>query len=107
MDALLRIKRLVVRGRIRFTRKARDEMEADDLTRGDVAESIVNASVIEKIVRSRSVRQGRAQERLYVIKGFTYGGTLVYTKGKIARQAGREIFYVFVSAKIATYAEGN
>jgi len=51
--------------------------------------------------------RGQAQERLYVIKGFTYGGTLIYTKGKIARQAGREIFYVFVSAKIATYAEGN
>ncbi len=82
-------------------------MEADDLTRGDVAESIVNASIIDKVLRSRSPGRGRTPERLYIIKGFTYGGTLIYTKGKIARQGGREIFYVLVSAKIATYAQGD
>jgi len=33
--------------------------------------------------------------------GFTYGGTLLYTKGKIAREAGREVFYVLISAKVS------
>lgn len=70
-----------------------------------MAESIVNASVIEKVLKSRSPRRGASRERLYVIKGFTYGGTLIYTKGKIAREAGRSIFYVFISAKIATYSD--
>ncbi len=32
-------------------------------------------------------------------------GTLIHTKGAIVRQAEREIFYVFVSAKIATFGE--
>lgn len=105
MDVLSRIKGLVVRGQVRFTRKAQDEMEADDLTRGEVAESIVNASVIEKVLASRRPHHGRKREKLYVIKGFSYGGTLIYTKGKVARQDGREVFYVFISAKIATYGD--
>jgi len=82
-------------------------MDADDLTHGDVAESIVNALVIDKVIRSRSPVHGRARERLYIIKGLTYGGTLVHTKGKTAQEAGREVFHVLVSAKIATYAEGT
>jgi YgiT-type zinc finger domain-containing protein len=32
MDVLVRIKRLVLRGWVRFTEKARQEMDADDLT---------------------------------------------------------------------------
>ena len=43
MDVLLQIKRLVLRGCIRFTEKARGEMEADALSAADVVESIVNA----------------------------------------------------------------
>jgi len=39
---------------------------------------------------------------VYVIKNFTYDGTLIYTKGAIVREGEREVFYVFVSAKIAT-----
>ena len=105
MDILFRIKRLVLRGWIRFTEKARDEMEADGLSPGDVIESIVNAQAITKTLRSRSRTRRYPGERLYVFKGFNYDGTLIYTKGAIIREGEREVFYVFVSAKIATLGE--
>ena len=102
MDALLQIKRLVLRGCIRFTEKARGEMEADGLSAADVVESIVNAQAIMKTLRSRSQAKRYAGEKLYVIKSLSYDGSLIYTKGAIVRQGKREVFYVFVSAKIAT-----
>jgi hypothetical protein len=40
--------------------------------------------------------------KLYVIKSFSFSGTLIYTKGAIVREAGQEVFYILVSAKIAT-----
>jgi len=105
MDALLRIKRLVLGGWIRFTDKARDEMEADDLTASDVIESIVNAQRVVKTMRSRGRSRRQPGEKLYVVKSFSYDGTLIYTKGAIAREAEREVFYVFISAKIATFGD--
>lgn len=105
MDVLLRIKRLVLRGWIRFTEKARDEMEAEGLRAGDVIESIANAQAIAKTLRSRSRAKRYPGEKLYVIKSFSYDGTLIYTKGAIVRQAEQEVFYVFISAKIATFGE--
>jgi len=103
MDALLRIKRLVLRGDVRFTEKARDEMDRDGLRTSDVIESIVNAQTIGKTLRSRSRSRRHAGEMLYVIKSFSYDGTLIYTKGTIVREEDRETFYVFVSAKVATF----
>lgn len=105
MDTLLRIKRLVLGGWIRFTEKARGEMEADGLSAANVVESIVNAQGLAKTVRSRSRSTRYAGEKLYIIKSFSYDGTLIYTKGTIVRQEDREVFYVFVSAKIATLGE--
>ncbi len=102
MDVLLQIKRLVLQGHIRFTEKARNEMDLDDLSPGQVRESILNAQMIDKTMRSRSVRRRVAREKLYVIKSFSYDGTLIYTKGAITREANKEVFYIFVSAKIAT-----
>lgn len=99
---LVRIKRLVIRGSVRFTEKARDEMEVDALTAEQVLESVVNAQAIAKVLRSRSPTRRVTGERLYVIKSFTYDGTLVYTKGAIVREAGQETFYIFVSSKVAT-----
>ena len=46
MDVLIRIKRAVLAGRYVFSEKARIEMETDDLTEVDIAESILNADVI-------------------------------------------------------------
>lgn len=56
MEVLLRIKRLVLQGRVRFTEKARDEMETNELDSAEVIESIVNAQTIDKILRSHSER---------------------------------------------------
>ncbi len=78
MDLLLRIKRLVIAGQVRFTEKAESEMEEDGLTRSDVLESIVNADRIYKVLRSRSLRRRRTRERLYVITSYNYSGTLIY-----------------------------
>ncbi len=44
-------------------------------------------------------------EKLYVIKSFSYDGTLIYTKGTIVNEDGRETFYIFISSKIATFDE--
>lgn len=102
MDILVQVKRLVLRGCMRFSEKSRQEMEADDLTVDDVVESIVNAQSIAKTVRSRSRARRSASEKLYVIKSFSFDGTLIYTKGAIVREEEGDVFYVFVSAKIAT-----
>lgn len=67
-----------------------------------LVESILNAQFVDKTLRSRSPARRHAREKLYVIKSFSYSGTLIYTKGAIAREGGEEVFYVLVSAKVAT-----
>ncbi|MBZ5624990.1 MAG: hypothetical protein LAQ69_40755 [Acidobacteriia bacterium] len=47
-DALIRIKRSVLAGQYAFSEKARIEMESEDLTELDVAESILNAVAVYK-----------------------------------------------------------
>lgn len=101
MDVLLRIKRLVVRGRVEFTAKAATERLRDGLSVEDVLESILNANAIKKVLRSRSHRRWAPHERLYVIESPTFGGTWVYTKGTIRRKGQAEVFYVLVSSKLA------
>ena len=105
MDLLLRIKRLALRGAVRFTEKARDEMEVDALTPSDVIESLVNAQAVAKTIRSRSRARRYAGEKLYVIKSFNYEGTLIYTKGAVVKQAQEEVFYILVSSKLATVGD--
>lgn len=103
MDILVRIKRLVLDDYFRFTQKALDEMEFDGLQPGNVKEAILNAQTIDKVIRSRSTKKRFSGEKLYVIKSFDYSGTLIYTKGAIAKEEDQEVFYVLISAKIATY----
>lgn len=105
MEILVRIKRLVFQGQVRYTAKAIDEMAADGLMPTDVEESILNAQVIEKTLQSHSRMRRSSKDKLYVIKSFSFTGTLIYTKGKIDRQGGQEIFYILVSAKIATVGD--
>ncbi len=102
MDVLLKIKRLVESGALRLTNKARDELDADGLTALDAAEAILNAARITKVLRSRSPRRHHAGEKLYVIEGYNHRGTLLYTKGKIAREGGKEIYYLLISSKAST-----
>jgi hypothetical protein len=106
MDVLARIKQLILRGDYRFTLKAKDEMDLEDITELEVAEAIMNAHRIDKVLRSTSPYRRRRGEPLYVIKGLTLGNRLLYTKGKIAREPDeqgiqREIFYIFISCKEA------
>lgn len=96
---LAKIKRLILLGRYRFTSKAELERLQDGLTHTDVLEGIINATEITKVLRSTSPLRVARSERLYVIEGFTFDGLLVYTKGVIRRESGKETFYILVSAK--------
>ena len=101
MDILIQIKRLVISRRVLFTEKADLEMAADLLTPEMVYEAILNAPAIFKVLRSRNPKTAKA-ERLYVIKGMTFDGLEIYTKGKIMKKEGIDVFYVLISSKKST-----
>jgi len=101
MDILVKIKRLVVSRRVLFTEKAEIEMARDALTPELVYEAILNAPAIFKVLRSHNPKAGKI-ERLYVIKGLTFDGLAVYTKGKILKKEGIDVFYVLISSKKST-----
>lgn len=101
-DVLVRIKRAVLAGRYAFSEKARLEMEADCLTDLDVAESILNAVAIYKTLRSRSPWRDNAIEYLYVIQSTNLDGLMLYTKGKLVREADTDVYYFLVSSKKAS-----
>ncbi len=100
-DVLIRIKRAVIAGRYAFSEKARIEMEGDSLTELDVAESIVNAVAIYKRLRSRSINRRVRVEYLYVIQSTNLEGLMIYTKGKLMREADEDHFYFLISSKRA------
>ncbi len=100
-DILVRIKRAVLAGRYVFSEKARLEMEADGLEEMDIAESILNAVAIYKKIRSRSPSHKKAREYLYIIQSPNLDGIAIYTKGKLVREAGEEVYYFLVSSKRA------
>lgn len=62
MDILARIKYLVIRELISFTRKAQEEMDFDQLTRDEVREALMNAAVISKTVRSKNPQSGAVEK---------------------------------------------
>jgi hypothetical protein len=101
MDVLIRIKRLVISRRIQFTLKAEAERLRDGLSVEDVLESILNANAVQKILRSTSMGRAYRGEHLYIIESPTYTGNWVYTKGCLRGRGRQEVFYVFVSAKLA------
>ena len=86
MDVLIRIKRAVLAGRYAFSEKARLEMESDDLTELDIAESILNAVAIYKRLRSSSPSRNNRREYLYVIQSTNLDGLAIYTKGKLVKR---------------------
>ena len=92
-EILVRIKRAVLNGRYAFSEKARMEMESDRLAELDIAESILNATTIYKTVRSTSLSRRGTRERLYVIESTNLTGPSVYTKGKLVKEVGQEIYY--------------
>lgn len=80
-DVLRRIKRAILSGNYAFSEQARVEMEADQLTELDVAESILNAVAIYKTIPSASPHRPHFRERLCVIQSTNLNGVAVYTKG--------------------------
>jgi hypothetical protein len=100
-DVLVRIKRAVLAGRFEFSRKAAEEMDADDLTRLDVAESILNAVAIYKTLRSVSPYRDKRREYLHIIQSTNLVGVPIYTKGKLVVEGSIETYYFLVSAKRA------
>jgi hypothetical protein len=101
MDVLVQIKRLVIARQVEFTLKAEEERLRDGLSVEDILESVVNAVALKKTIRSRSPHRGHAGEKLYVIESPNFSGIWIYTKGTIRKKSGREVFYVFVSSKLA------
>lgn len=76
-------------------------MKADGLTELDVAESILNAVAIYKKIRSTSpFRRGR-KDYLYVIESTNLIGLAIYSRGKLVREGGSELYYFLVSSKKA------
>src|SRR6267142_26203 len=102
MEVLIRIKRLILSGRYRFTVKALDELKDDGLEQEDAVESILNATFSSKTLRSTSPHRTRAGEKLFVIKSFNYSGTFIYTKGKFRQEEGEPVFDILISAKRST-----
>jgi hypothetical protein len=100
-DILVRIKRAVLAGHYVFSEKASLELEADNLTRTDVIESIVNAVAIYKTLRSRSPARANPREKLYGIQSTNLEGLPVYTKGKLVTTGGIETYYFLISSKRA------
>ena len=101
MDLLIRIKWAVLAGRYTFSKKARIEMEIDDLTELDVTESILNARAIYKKLRSTSASRDTRREYLYIIQGTNLDGLVIYTKGKFVSAEGTGTYYFLVSSKRA------
>jgi len=100
-DILVRIKRAVLAGCYAFSEKARSEMEADGLTELDIAESVLNAVAIYKKIRSHSPFRTQAKEYLYVIQSTNLDGLVIYSKGKLIRDADKETWYFLISSKRA------
>ncbi len=69
--------------------------------RGEPQVVILSVQAVAKVLHSRKPRRKGIGERLYVIHGFTYDGILVYTKGKLHRESGQEVYYVLISSKRA------
>jgi hypothetical protein len=101
MEILIRIKRAVLSGRYAFSEKARIEMEIDGISDLDVAESIINAVAIYKTIHSRSPFRKNKHETLYIIQSTNLEGLPIYSKGKIIRKDGIDLFYFLISSKKA------
>lgn len=106
MDSrLVRIKRLVARGRYEFTEKADLECAADGLTQDDVVESILNAQYLRTKKSTSRWRRG-SRETLYIIDSFSFDGVPIYSKGVMRRlDDDEEHFYIIISGKRSIRSE--
>ena len=72
----------------------------DRLDPDDIRESLVNAVVIYKSIRSRNPRTGK-REHLHIIQSPNLTGIAIYTKGKLTTEDGVDTYYVLISSKRA------
>jgi len=100
-NVLNRIKRAILSGNYAFSEKARIEMEVDQITELDVAESILNAVAIYKTIRSKSPSRRHSGERLYIIQSTNLEGLAIYTKGKLVSEPTQDTYYFLISSKRA------
>jgi hypothetical protein len=100
-DILKRIKRAVINGRYVFSKKARLEMEVDNITERDVVESILNAIAIYKKIRSQNPYRKNVKEYLYIIMSSNLDGLPIYSKGKLVKEKGQDTYYFLISSKKA------
>ena len=103
MDPILvKIKRLVLKGKYEFRLSAEIQLLNDGLTKDDALEAILNADFL---VKKRSTSEDRlmAREMVYVIESFTFDGILMYTKGTIRKVADGETYYIVISSKRSTF----
>ena len=66
-----------------------------------MAESILNAVAVYKRLRARSGSPSQSREYLYVIQSTNLEGLMIYTKGRLVREAGVETYYFLISSKKA------
>lgn len=96
---LVKIKRLVTTGHYDFTAKAEAECLSDGLSREDVIESILTAQFL-RVKKSTSPSRHGHRERLYIIDGFNFMGTPIYSKGVIRELPhGNTEYYILISGK--------
>lgn len=102
MDVLIRIKRAVLAGRYVFSEKekARCEMETDDLTEVDIAESITER---RRDIQESSVNQSvlKKKTRIPLYNSKPKFGRFGNPMGKLVEEAGVETYYFLVSSKEA------
>ena len=100
MEIPSRIKRLVLLGRVEFTRQAARQILEDNLTEMEVLESIINAQ-LAWVKRSTSPRRRAPREKVFIITSFSLSGVLIYTKGVIRKVGDSETSYILISEKRA------
>ena len=60
----------------------------------------IKRAVLDKTLRSTSPFR-TSREYLYVIQSPTLDGLAIYSKGKLVREAGMEVYYFLISSKRA------
>ena len=76
MNTLIKIKRLLIASRVKFTDKAINEMARDRITPLLVVEAILNAQAISMRIASHNPKT-RQREYLYIISGQTFSGLII------------------------------
>ena len=79
----------------------RIEADNDGISQTDVAESIINAVAVYKKIRSQSPYDKKRREYLYIIISPNLDGVPIYTKGRLAKEFGNDVYYLLVSSKKA------